>query len=82
MKHISKLIGHLRVYLKRTFSLCIGRTKGRLNTKLYALCNGDGKPLTFVLTEGQVSDHKGAKMLLGSLPQAQHLLVHRGYGAA
>ena len=52
-----------------------------MNTKLHALCNGEGKPLAFVLTEGQVSDYKGAKILLDSLPQARELLGDRGYDA-
>ena len=52
-----------------------------MNTKLHALCNGEGKPLAFVLTEGQVSDYSGAKMLLNSLPSTQELLADRGYDA-
>ena len=38
-------------------------------------------PLAFTLTEGQVSDYKGAKELLASMPQAQELLADRGYDA-
>lgn len=52
-----------------------------MNTKLHALCNGEGKPLAFVLTEGQVSDYKDAKLLLNSLPQARELVADRGYDA-
>lgn len=52
-----------------------------MNTKLHALCNGEGKPLALVLTEGQVSDYKGAKLLLDSLPHARELLADRGYDA-
>ena len=32
-----------------------------------------------LLTEGQVSDHKGAALLLPALPQARELLGDRGY---
>ena len=52
-----------------------------MNTKLHALCNGEGRPLAFTLTEGQVSDYKGAKELLASMPPAQELLADRGYDA-
>ena len=38
----------------------IGRTKGGLNSKLHAVCDGAGRPVIFLLTEGQMSDHKGA----------------------
>ena len=52
-----------------------------MNSKLHAVCNGDGKPLALTLTEGQVSDYKGAAILLGSLPEAKELLADRGYDA-
>ena len=32
-----------------------------------------------LLTEGQMSDHKGARLMLGALPAAQSLLGDRGY---
>ena len=32
-----------------------------------------------LLTEGQTSDHKGAKLMLGALPPAKALLGDRGY---
>lgn len=32
-----------------------------------------------LLSEGQMSDHKGAAMLLPALPPAKHLLADRGY---
>jgi transposase len=32
-----------------------------------------------LLTEGQMSDHKGAKLMLGALPQAKALLGDKGY---
>lgn len=33
------------------------------------------------LTAGQVSDYRGAEILLEALPAAKHLLADRGYGA-
>jgi transposase len=34
-----------------------------------------------LLSEGQMSDYKGAALLLNSLPKAQALIADRGYGA-
>ncbi len=56
----------------------IGRTKGRLNTKLHAVTDAKGRPLRFFMTSGQVSDYTGAAALLGSLPGAEWLIADRG----
>jgi hypothetical protein len=32
-----------------------------------------------LLTEGQMSDHKGARLMLGALPKAKTLIADRGY---
>jgi putative transposase len=48
---------------------------------LHAVCGGNGKPVALLLTEGQVSDYKGAAQLLDSLPDAEELLADRGYDA-
>src|SRR3546814_14763882 len=42
----------------------IGRTKGGLNSKLHAVCEGKGRPLVMLLSEGQMSDYKGTAMML------------------
>ena len=60
-------------------SRCIGRTKGRLNSKLHTVCDGQGRPIVLLLTEGQMSDHKGAVLLFSRLPQAKELLADKGY---
>ena len=52
-----------------------------MNSKLHAVCNGDGKPLVLAVTAGQMSDYKGAAILLNSLPEAKELLADRGYDA-
>src|SRR5438067_13591508 len=51
----------------------IGRTKGGLNSKLHAVCDGGGKPLVLMLSEGQMSDHTGARLILANLPPASAL---------
>ncbi|WP_310103610.1 IS5 family transposase [Sphingomonas sp. BE138] len=59
----------------------IGRTKGGMNTKLHAVADANGRPLSFFMTAGQVSDYTGAAALLDDLPKAQWLLGDRGYDA-
>lgn len=42
---------------KRDLGLLIGRTKGGMNTKLYAPANANGRPPPFFTTAGQISDY-------------------------
>jgi len=41
-----------------------------LNSKLHVVCDGKGRPLVMLLSEGQMSDYKGAVLLFDALPQA------------
>ncbi|RCS20940.1 transposase, partial [Phyllobacterium salinisoli] len=41
-----------------------------LNSKLHTVCDGDGRPIILLLPEGQMSDHKGARLVLDALPPA------------
>jgi transposase len=50
-----------------------------MNTKLHTLCDTQGRPVRFHLTEGQRGDFKGADMLLKSLPKAEPLIGDNGY---
>jgi putative transposase len=50
-----------------------------LNSKLHAVCDGEGRPLILLLSEGQMSDHRGAALLLPHLPGAKVLLGDKGY---
>lgn len=43
------------------------------------MCDGEGRPIILLLSEGQMSDHKGAALLLASLPRAKELLGDKGY---
>src|SRR5690606_35038025 len=52
---------------------------GGLNSKLHAVCDDRGRPLVMLLTEGQMSDHRGAALMLGVLPRARVLIGDRGY---
>lgn len=56
----------------------IGRTKGGLNSKLHTVCDGDSRPIILLLSEGEMSDHKGACFVLDALPTASHLIADRG----
>jgi putative transposase len=46
------------------------------------VCDGEGRPLLLLLTEGQMSDHRGAAMMLTALPPARELLADRGYDSS
>lgn len=43
--------------------------------------DGKGRPLTFFLSPGQMSDAKGALVLLANLPPAKRLLGDKGHDA-
>jgi transposase len=60
----------------------MGRTKGGLNSKLHTVCDGDGRPIILLLSEGQMSDHKGARLVLEAVPRANRLIADRGYDSA
>lgn len=59
----------------------IGRTKGGMNTKLHAVTDASGRPLSFFMTAGQVSDYPGAAALLDDLPKTRWLLGDYGHDA-
>lgn len=51
-----------------------------MNSKLHAVCDKQGRPVRLYLTAGQVSDFKGAEVLLKDLPEETcELLADRGY---
>jgi transposase len=52
-----------------------------LNSKLHAVCDGKGRPLVMLLSEGQMSDFKGAALMLPVMPKARELLADKGYDA-
>lgn len=53
-----------------------------MNSKLHAVCDGQGRPVILLLTEGQASDHRGAALMLPKLPPAKELIADRGYDSA
>ena len=52
-----------------------------MNIKLHAICDSQGRPLTFFATAGQVSDYIGARALPSSLPNVDWLLGDHGHDA-
>ncbi len=58
---------------------CISHNKGGLNAKLRAVCDDEGRSIVVMLAEGQMSDHKGADLLFGALPNAKEPLGDNGY---
>ena len=52
-----------------------------MNTKLHAITDANGRPLSFFITASQSSDYTGAAALLDDLPKAQWMLADRGYDA-
>lgn len=48
----------------------MGRTRGGLNSNLHTVCDGVGGPIIMLLQEGQMSDDKGARLMLDALPPA------------
>ena len=43
------------------------------------MCDRLGRPVILLLSAGQVSDHKGARLVLDVLPRAATLIADRGY---
>lgn len=52
-----------------------------MNSKLHAVCDDRGRPLVMLLSEGKMSDYKGAALMIEALPPAKDMLADRGYDA-
>ena len=72
---------HRACELKGDLGRPIGRIKGGTNTKIYAVTDANGRPLSFFMTAGQFSDYIGAAALLDDLSKAQWPLSDRGCDA-
>jgi len=42
---------------------------------LHAVCDGQVRPVVLLLSEGQMSDYKGAALTLDALPPAKQLIA-------
>ena len=45
------------------------------------MCDGEGRPLILLLSEGQMSDFGGAALMINAFPKAKTLLCDKGYDA-
>lgn len=66
---------------EKSLDRLIGRTKCGMNTKLHAITDANGRPLSFFMTAGRVRDYTVAAALLDDLPKAQWILADRSYDA-
>jgi transposase len=65
--------------LKKGLFPAASANQGRAELQLHAACDGQGRPVVLLLTEGQASDHRGAALILHKLPPARELIGDRGY---
>jgi transposase len=57
----------------------MGRSRGGLTTKIYALVDAEGLPIALKLTEGQAHAGRSARDMLDVLVEGQILLADRAY---
>jgi transposase len=57
----------------------MGRSRGGLTTKIHALVDANGLPITLKLSEGQAHDGKSAADMLTNIAAGQILLADRAY---
>ncbi len=57
----------------------MGRSRGGLTTKIHALVDARGLPITLKLTEGQAHDGRSAEDMLGTVRVGTVLLADRAY---
>ena len=57
----------------------MGRSRGGLTTKIYALVDANGLPVALKLTEGQAHDGVSASDMLETLSEGHILLADRAY---
>ncbi|MEQ8393963.1 IS5 family transposase [Thalassobaculum sp.] len=62
-----------------THARCMGRSRGGLTTKIHALVDANGLPITLKLSEGQAHDGRSAADMLDGLGNGQILLADRAY---
>ena len=57
----------------------MGRSRGGLTSKIHALVDAEGRPVTLRLTAGQVADCAEAEALIDGLGDGNILLADKGY---
>jgi transposase len=64
---------------KGTLVQAIGISQGGRYSKLHALTDGEGQPLRFLLTGGQIADCRAADVLLDDLAPGTIVLADKAY---
>ena len=59
----------------------MGRSRGGLTTKIHAVVDAEGRPITLALTPGQAHDGRSAAGLLETIGEGDILLADRAYDA-
>ena len=59
----------------------MGRSRGGLTTKIHAMVDARGLPISLVLSEGQAYDGHSAHLMLDTLEPGSILLADRAYDA-
>ena len=57
----------------------MGRSRGGLTSKIHALVDAEGRPVTLRLTGGRVADCREADAMLNALGEGNILLADKGY---
>ena len=57
----------------------MGRSRGGLTSKLHALVDAEGRPVTLRLTAGQIADCQEAEALIDTVGEGGILLADKGY---
>ncbi|MFG1395286.1 transposase, partial [Xanthobacter agilis] len=57
----------------------MGRSRGGLTSKIHALVDAEGRPVSLRLTAGQVADCSEADALIDTIGEGDILLADKGY---
>jgi transposase len=57
----------------------MGRSRGGLTTKIHAVVDANGNPITLKLSEGQAHDGRQGADMIGTIGAGQMLLADRSY---
>lgn len=68
--------------IKHGASEQLGRSRGRLTTKIHAIVDSNGLPLRVAITGGQQHDGLAARALLDGLPSGGMVLADKAYDSA
>ena len=65
--------------IKRWVALRLDGIEATTAGRLVHRCDGKGRPLVMLFSEGKMSNFKGAALMIDELPRAKVLLGDKGY---